>query len=335
LPGEGAHSAQLRCFRILEEILTTLLGRFTIDQVQIKAIVGTDGEFLISRIVDAVALAKAAATASASKNDQEPDGVAATFVPPTGSSIFVGEKELHLQFEFRPVWDLRREVISSFSIHTIVETDQSRALGGGKVHRAQLTNEELAAIDIAASEHGRDILNYLLGRQCRFILHLPCAYETLADSRARQRFLDTIKRLSAELRRYVVFELTDLPVGVPQSRLSALAAMLKPFGRGVIAVARPNRSELLAFHGCGLQGLALDLQPLDMREDEMFERIGLFRDLGHMAGDQLIAYGVATRSLAIACWSLGLSHMSGPAISPTVAIPHQMLRFSARDLYQS
>lgn len=335
MPEESAHSAQLRCFRILEEILTTLLGRFTLEQVKIKAIIGSDGEFLLSKVVDTAALARAAAAAATPKPDPVRKGNVLAFSPPTRSTITVDEKDLHLQFEFHPVWDLRREAITSFSLHTVVETNQSRASNAKTIDRTQLTAEESAAIDIAASEHGSDILNYLLGRQTQFILHLPCGYETLANSRTRQRFLDTVKRLSPELRRYVAFELVDLPVGIPQSRISALTAMLKPFGRGVLANVRPTRSELLTFHGCGLGGLTLDLQALDLREDEMFERIGLFRDLGHIACDRLIAHGVTTRSLAIACWALGLTHMSGPAVEPAVAIPRRMHRFNARDLYRS
>ncbi|HEY5238602.1 MAG TPA: hypothetical protein VIJ62_09500 [Rhizomicrobium sp.] len=334
MPEENAHSAQLRCFRILEEILTTLLGRFTLEQIKIKAITGTEGEFLIARLVDTAALAKSAAMASAAKPGIVQENNVVAFAPPTRATITVGEKELHLQFEFHPVWDLHREAITSFALYTAVETEQSRASGANKIPRAQLLPEELSAIDIAASEHGRDILNYLLGRQTQFILHLPCGYETLANSRSRQRFLETVKRLSPELRRYVAYELVDLPIGIPQSRISSLVAMLKPFGRGVLASVRPTRAELLTFHGCGLGGLTLDLEALDLREDEMFERIGLFRDLGHMTCDRLIAQGVNTRSLAIACWALGLTHMSGSSVEPPVAIPRRMHRFNARDLYR-
>ena len=333
MPGEDAQSAQLRSFRILEEILTTLVGRFAVEQVRIGSVASVEGNYLVTHSVDVSALASAASS-NASKAEDTREGVVVPFLPPRTRTIQVGEKELHLQFNFRPVWDLRREAISSFGLQTIVEPGQSQSKDV-KTERVPHTDEELTAINIAAAEHGRDVLNYLLERQTRFILHIPCTYETLANTRARARFLELIKKLSPDQRRYVVYELTDLPIGVPQSRISDFAAMLRPFGRGVIAIARPNRSELLTFQGCGLQGLALDLDELQMRENEMFERIGLFRDIGQMAGDQLIAYGVTSRSLAIACWALGLSHMSGPVVAPPVPIPRQIHRFSARDLYRN
>ncbi|HSZ73341.1 MAG TPA: hypothetical protein VK779_00865 [Rhizomicrobium sp.] len=333
MPGEDAQSAQLRSFHILEEVLTTLVGRFAVEQVRIGSVVGVEGNYLVTQSVDAVALANAA-SANSSKSADAREGVVVPFLPPRARTIQVGEKELHLQFAFRPVWDLRREAISSFGLQTIVETNHSRPRDV-KIERVQHTDEEVTAIDIATAEHGRDVLNYLLERQTRFILHIPCTYETLANTRTRARFLELLKKLSSDQRRYVVYELTALPIGVPQSRISDLAAMLRPFGRGVIAAARPNRSELLTFQGCGLNGLALNLDELQMRENEMFERIGLFRDIGQLAGDQLIAYGVTSRSLAIACWALGLSHMSGPVIASAVPIPRQMHRFSARDLYRN
>ncbi|HVP85597.1 MAG TPA: hypothetical protein VMS78_12840 [Rhizomicrobium sp.] len=334
-PGDSRQSAQLRCMRILQELLELFLGQFTLDEIDIRAVTDRQGDTLTVEAVDVRALGKAT-----------PSGESAPAAVPLGSTIAgpprfsmepvsVGSRKLYLDFEFRPIWDLRHDAISSFSLNAIAETDQTRALGEARADRSQLNPDELTAIDLAAVKYGLETLTYLFQRKSRFIMHLPVSYETLASSRARPQFLDAIKSFAPELRRYIAFELHDLPSGVPQSRLSALVTMLNPFGRGAIASVQARRVGSLSLRGCGLLGTAVELDPVGLPEAEMFVRIGNFRERAHMAGEQLIAYGVNSRSLVMACWSMGLTHISGEAIAPACAMPYQMSRFRPLDLYRA
>jgi hypothetical protein len=335
-PGDTRQSAQLRCMRILQELLELFLGKYTMEQIDIRAVTGRQGDVLTAEAVDVTMLNNMSAPSSAPSPAAAPLGTAIARAPrPTLAPVTIGTRTLHLDFEFRPLWDLRHDAISSFSLNAIAETDQSRALGEACAERSQLNPDELMAIDLAAAKYGLETLTYLFGRKSRFILHLPCSYETLASSRARPQFLEAIKSFAPELRRYIAFELYDLPAGVPQSRLSALVTMLNPFGRGVIACVRAQRAGAISLRGCGLLGTAVELDPVGMPETEMFARIGNFRERAHMAGEQLIAYGVNSRSLVMACWSMGLTHISGDAIAPACAMPYQMSRFRPLDLYRA
>lgn len=333
--GDTRQSAQLRCMRILQELLELFLGQFTLEQIDIRAVTKRQGDQLVAEAVDIAALHRMASTGSASaKPATAPLGQPVKVAPKLSiDPIRVGNRTLHLDFEFRPIWDLRHDAISSFSLNAIPETDQSRSLGEARADRSQLNPDELTAIDLASVKHGLETLTYLFQKQSRFILHLPCSYETLASSRARPQFLNAIKSFAPELRRYIAFELQDLPSGVPQSRLSALVTMLNPFGRGVIASIRAQRAGSMSLRGCGLLGTAVELEPVGVPESEIFVRIGTFRERAHMAGDQLIAYGVNTRSLVMGCWSMGLTHVSGEAIAPACTMPYQMSRFRPLDLY--
>lgn len=334
-PGDTRQSAQLRCMRILQELLELFLGQFTLEQADIRAVTKRQGDQLIAEAVD-IAVLHRMATTGVSAPAAAPLGQPVKVAPKLSiDPIRVGNRTLHLDFEFRPLWDLRHDAISSFSLNAIPETDQSRSLGEARADRSQLNPDELTAIDLASVKHGLETLTYLFQKQSRFILHLPCSYETLASSRARPQFLDAIKSFAPELRRYIAFELHDLPSGVPQSRLSALVTMLNPFGRGVIAVIRAQRAGSMSLRGCGLLGTAVELEPAGLPESEIFVRIGNFRERAHMAGDQLIAYGVNTRSLVMGCWSMGLTHVSGEAIAPACAMPYQMSRFRPLDLYRA
>ncbi|HEY4125287.1 MAG TPA: hypothetical protein VGM36_11785 [Rhizomicrobium sp.] len=335
-PGDARQSAQLRCMRILQELLELFLGQSSLEQIDIRAVTKRQGDTLTAEPVDIATLHRMATGATTMNPQPSSLGKPIAGAPRVSAEpIRVGQRTLHLDFEFRPIWDLRHDAISSFSLNAIPETDQSRSLGEARADRAQLNPDELTAIDLASAKHGLETLTYLFQRQSRFILHLPCSYETLASSRARPQFLEAIKSFAPELRRYIAFELHDLPSGVPQSRLSALVTMLNPFGRGVIASVRAQRLGSLSLRGCGLLGTAVELETAGQPESEIFVRISTFRERAHLAGDQMIAYGVGTKSLVMACWSMGLTHVSGEAIAPACAMPYQMSRFRPLDLYSA
>ena len=331
-PGENRQSAQLRCLRILQEMFELLLGQFTIEQLSIRAVTKRVGSELTAEAVDVATLHRMATGAAART---APPPAKAVPAPPRFAldSLRIGTCTLYLDFEFLPIWDLRHDAISSFSLNVIVETDLSRAMGELRADRSHLKPDELTAIDLAAVKHGQQILTHMFQQKSRFILHLPCSYETLASSRARPQFLEALKSFGPGLRRYIAFELRDLPSGVPQSRLSELATLLSPFARGVIAIVPAQRALTLSCKGCGLLGTALELEADGMPETEAFALINTFRERAEGAGEQMIAYGVATKSLVMACWSMGLSHISGAAIAPPCKLPYQMSRFYTLDLY--
>ena len=221
-------------------------------------------------------------------------------------------------------------------MNVIAETEQCRSFGEARADRSQLNPDELTAIELADPKHGLETLNYLFQRQNRFILHLPCSYETLANSRARPQFLEAIKSFAPELRRYIAFELHDLPTGVPQSR--AIGA--GDHAQSVRARRDRKRARATRWYHVGgaaadCSGTAVEPETVGLPETEIFARIGVFRERAHLAGDQMIAYGVSTKSLVMACWSMGLSHVSGAAIAPACSIPYQMSRFRPLDLYRA
>ena len=71
-------------------------------------------------------------------------------------------------------------------------------------------------------------------------------------------FAGTCRGLPVAYRQYLIFLLTDVPLGVTQSRLTDLAMIMRPFGRIIATVASGCRN-FHAYEGNGFCALALDM----------------------------------------------------------------------------
>jgi hypothetical protein len=143
-------------------------------------------------------------------------------------------------------------------------------------------------------------------------------------------FVGACRSLSHELRPYLVFEIADLPIGVPQSRLNELVTTVRAFGRGVTAEVALRNPTLAMYQGIGLHAIGLNLSaPTDSltrveidRLANAARRLGLISFLSDVPSTSLVAF-------ARDC---GVQWMSGPAVAASVAKPGPMVRLYTEEV---
>jgi hypothetical protein len=157
-------------------------------------------------------------------------------------------------------------------------------------------------------------------------------FETLTSPIARMEFVSACRGLSHDLRPYLVFEIADLPVGVPQSRLNELVTTIRAFGRGVTAEVALRNPTLAMYQGIGLHAIGLNLSaPQDSLTKIEIERLGLSaRRLGLLA----FLSDVPTPALVAFARDAGVQWMSGPAIARPVMEPGPMIRLYTDEILQ-
>lgn len=325
IPAVEPEEAQVCCLRVAYELHTGLLGPCTIGQLQIAAAVAKDDNTL--DVVPIVApqiltLAERAGLdelVSASKaNDERKHAlqrVQAKSPHPGVTHCFV------------PVWDARAEAISAYRcVVTATEPPADSVTPIGKARSA--LKLALAALDISVAA-----LDAAIVRGERFLIHVRVTFETLTSPVARMEFVSACRDLSHELRPYLVFEIADLPVGVPQSRLNELVTAVRAFGRGVTAEVALRNPTLAMYQGIGLQAIGLNLSaPLDSLTKTEIERLGLSaRRLG------LIAFlsEVPTPALVNFSRDCGVRWMSGPAIAQPVSAPSPVFRLYTDEILRN
>jgi len=154
-------------------------------------------------------------------------------------------------YGFVPVWDAQKDAITTYRCHAIEEINTGEPVG----RQAQFKLALLATI--ANVRQATEILLRRLAAGDRFLLWLPISYDVLGSPIGRMEISALCRSLPGELRPYLIFEISDLPYGVAQSRLSDLVASLRPFCRGVMAQLPPRIPNYGAYLDAGLYAIGV------------------------------------------------------------------------------
>jgi hypothetical protein len=312
IPGTDPEDAQVCCLRVAYELHTSLLGPCTIADLHIAhAVDAGNGTLMLTPIVapQILRLAERAdipellATADSAMRLQQHERVAPA------------DRKLHA---FVPVWDSRAEVIAAYRCVVEADEDESEHLTPSAKARA--------ALSVALTGLGLSVaaLDARFSRGERVLVHLRVPYEALTSPLARMEFVSACRGLSQQLRPFLVFEIVDLPPGVPQSRLQDLVTTVRPFGRAICAELPLRSRAFSAYHGLGLQAVGIDIAGLgDAEAKGEIDRLA-----SATRRHNLLAFigGVTSKPVLAVALGAGVTWLSGPAIAAGLEEPGPMIR---------
>lgn len=164
-------------------------------------------------------------------------------------------------------------------------------------------------------------------------LHVAVPLGALAHSGARYSVLEELKRIDPALRRLLILELTGVAEGAPQGRVAELVGMLAPYCRAVLARAPGLKVGLSSWRGTGLAGVTFDGSTLAAEDRSASAQLEGFADAALAVAPACIGYRLATRSLLLAAWAQGFTHVSGPPVSECLGGATLARRLQPDELY--
>ena len=316
MPTAQEQEAQIFCLRVAHDLHGSLLGHCDTEKLRIARVVSVqDGEVQTALVTGEVLniLAKRAGLVGPAPEAglPQPDKIENPSTPPA-----------KFQHGYLPMWDAQKEAVTTYLCVSKLEQPAAEAPGS----RAKL---ELALAISRICEATRRLTAHLAAGE-RFMIWIPLSYDVLSSAAGRMEIAGICRGLSSELRPYLIFMISDLPQGVPQSRLSELVSSLRPFCRGVAAQVPPRTANYSAYLGTGL--LAIGLSVVGSVPAEMGNEI---IRLSHAVKKQQIltfVLDVPRGELLQAARTLGIHLLSSPLISPCIQDPAPVRRLSACSL---
>jgi len=236
---------------------------------------------------------------------------------------------LEIVCQFEPVWDAKNEVISTYLCTP--ESIESRDAPGEQIKLSDLAQGERTTVELTCLKSGVGQLSRSLESGDRFLLGVPISFETVCTPSGRTEFGRTCRGLPAFYRPYIMFVLTDLPVGVTQSRMTDLAMIMRPFGHVIASVSGGCRN-FSAYDGNGFTAFAFDPSKETGGADLTRARIRRVGRAGQATrlGPMILNVSDA-QTLAIAIAS-DYQLLHGPAVAEAVRVPRRMTRLAADSL---
>ena len=225
---------------------------------------------------------------------------------------------------YRPLVHLRKSLVSAYRVEALLRRPEGPELPAETVCEERINGVFDAELDGWILRRAGEALRALRGRLRAFVV-LPIHYETLAARRLRDPYLQHCRALPAHSGRHLVFELLDLPPGMPQASLRELTAYLRPFAFTLAARIEPELLTTEHLEGCEIRFLTADWYGERMAEDSgARERVQLwdheslarFAVLGREARMRTAMLDIEEASALQAVAAVGIDYGGGPLIAP-------------------
>jgi hypothetical protein len=234
--------------------------------------------------------------------------------------------ELDLAITPEPTWNVGARVVASFLLRPSMWLTEG-ALPERAVTCGELTPTLASEVAIGGLNFAADLIK----SGVQVALHAPLPWNAITYSTTRYRLLHALRDMPAQVRRFLILEITELSAGLPQSRLTEQVSMLAPYCRAVLARAPSDAHDVRAWRGCGLSGVTLDCQSFDASDRKGLQRLAIFAQRAAEASVACVGYGLPATNLMLAAWAAGFTHLGGPALSEEVTEPKSVVRLQAAD----
>lgn len=304
-------AAQATSVKILEDVLTHLLGAASPMDLGIRSVVGIDNGQAVCKPIDASVVLAARARRDSARS---PVRVA---VDPADESrrtpvafTTAGGAALRVDFTLEHVVSLRRNVTTAVRIEPMVTHLASGRQASARA-LTKLSDRDVAFIDESTLKYAAVFARSAQGPNTPELI-LPASFRTLGTQRGRDLLTGTAGLSLALLRGGVQIELVDITRGTPAGRLLEVVGLLRALTRGVIARVPPDKEALRVLRDARLAGLALDGSDLS-------------GEAAKIAMD-IMAFGRDSRGLAPMTILQGLPQDGYFAAADTAGLTHASLR---------
>jgi hypothetical protein len=304
-------AAQATSVRILEDVLTHLLGNAAAKDLGIRTGIGLEGGEAVCKPIDPAVILAARARRDSARSPVriEVDPADEARRTPVAFTT-AGGAALRVDFTLEHVVSLRRNITTAIRVEPMVT---HLASGRQAAARAltKLSDRDVAFIDETTLKYASVFARSAQGHNAPELI-LPASFRTLGTQRGRDLLTGTAGLSLSLLRGGVMIELVDVTRGTPAGRLLEVVGLLRALTRGVIARVPPDKEALRVLRDARLAGLTLDASDLS-------------GEAGKIAME-MMAFGRDARGLAPMTILQGLPQDGYFAAAETAGLTHAALR---------
>lgn len=336
-PGVSRLAALNTSALILKEALTFFLGRISGSDLRVAVVTGIADGKISTEEVDATHLGSEATSSPPDESPRlfptsfQPEILAVPRIP--AQTLVSSTGRLEAMFLAEAIWHISPQVVTSFAIEPLAFTPNE--YGALTPCCSTCLPPSLGAeLTLGVIEFAKALFARGLAAGERFALHIPLPLNVLTVSQSRYPILKALREIDPAARALLILELTDLPSGLPQSRMVETVSMVKGLGRAVLARVATLDIDLGPWRRCGLNGVALDGYELQRSDTTVAKRLADFVQQAHLVAEAVVCHRLSSRSLILAAWAAGFTHVSGSALTEEVGGVRGALRVHASDLYR-
>lgn len=222
----------------------------------------------------------------------------------------------NLAVQYRPVWSPKKGMVVIHRASLDEETAQ-RALE--QLDSLSSPDEMLDVLfDLDCVVFGRAVasLHSLVSVGGRTQLIVPVQFNSINIAARRKTYLDLCEDCPAAYRRYLLFEIRDVPAGTPRTRIMEHAAALKRFAHGILVeLSSANAIELLIEPGAAIMGVATQADQFLADSADFQSLLKRFVAEARSRNLRVFLHGARTIAVVRAASAAGIDFIDGAPIA--------------------
>lgn len=236
-----------------------------------------------------------------------------------------------IDWSFQPIWDCRREVISSY-YSVPMDRSNGEPVRGYQFEQENLSPAPFVDIDEEALNVSEQAIKSLLTANKKALVGVSVHVQGLVKESSRTRILAALRGLDPKLARYRLVKVSAVPPGFPRMYLDDIMGWLRRYAPNIVLCGSPDEPELRSLLHAELKGIGVALSSdsgWQARAAFVLERIKAAVQIAHAAKLPFFVEGPVTRDMAVRLTAVGVDMLSSTQIWPLRTSPDGVMKWTA------
>ncbi|MCC3860617.1 hypothetical protein [Pseudemcibacter aquimaris] len=246
------------------------------------------------------------------------------------------KKERPFELIYKPIWDKKNNVISTFMIsirkNKKNKSENTTSLISYKTLSTPFCFASMIELDKLLLDEVVDMMQEFFNNNFRAKFSIPLHYKTLFNLTRLHTFLFHCQNIPEPLRNYITFQLVGFPEGFPEARMHLIITSLRKFCKEVVIECEKVPSEIYYYKECGLDGIYLNASPKEKLAKNYVEKVNKLAALCAKEEIALSLDGVDHKDELIIIKETELDYISGKIIGNYSEAPNHMAYVNWDDL---
>ncbi len=239
---------------------------------------------------------------------------------------------------YRPVWDAKNEVISTYMITagSDIIRDANGVIRCNKIGYDVLVDKHLErsriALDKVLLSCSVSDVGELIRNNFKAIYNIPVSYETVFKPELLMAYIRRCKTIPSLYYKYLTFSLLNFPEGIPESKLNVIVSSINNYCRAIVINISKTEIDLAKYARTGIKIIGIDLKEQKKIELDKWKAISQLVKNCHKNKLQVSLENVDTKEKVKLAKEIGVDFISGEAIGryrdtvePMVRLPFKKL----------
>jgi hypothetical protein len=251
-------------------------------------------------------------------------------VPPAPREVIAGPAQI--DWRYTPVWDVKREILSSWYVTPYSKITNER-VPGYHFEGAAGSATQFAAIDEAGLLVSEQALQSLIANGRQALIGASLHATSLTNLTTRARLLAMLDKLDKRYFRYRVIKIAGVAPGFPRLYINEIVSVLRAKIPNVVIGAAWDEPDLAKLLQSGPVAVGVSLPKSVVDVGAAVSTLTLMRKLSsdiqsaHNAHKPFFVEGMIHADLGLKLSHAGVDNISSPRIWPAGAMPDGMLKW--------